>query len=100
MAIEGAVSNSPWETLGVVLEILRLVSSGWMTSETVVSGFPGGLVMVGIAELASVSVRVTSEAAVSDLYIEPVTVEKLCWSVPQNWQPVRSLSLIQQVRQL
>lgn len=77
MAIEGAVSNSPWETLGVVLEILRLVSSGWMTSETVVSGFPGGLVMVGIAELASVSVRVTSEAAVSDLYIEPVTVEKV-----------------------
>ena len=77
MAIEGAVSNSPWETLGVVLEILWLVSSGWMTSETVVSGFPGGLVMVGIAELASVSVRVTSEAAVSDLYIEPVTVEKV-----------------------
>ena len=77
VAIEGVVSNSLWETLGVVLGMLRLVSSGWVTSETVVSGFPGRIVIVGIAELASFSVWVTPDAVVSDLYIESVTVGKV-----------------------
>ena len=40
VAIENVVSDSRWETLGVVLGIVWLVSSGWVTSETVVSGFP------------------------------------------------------------
>ena len=77
VAIEGVVSNSLWETLGVVLGILRLVSSRWVTSETVVSGFPGRIVIVGIAELASFSVWVTPGAVVSDLYMESVTVGKV-----------------------
>ena len=74
MAVDGVVSDSLWETLEVVLGTVGLVSSGWVTSETVVSGFPAETVIVGIAEL--VSVWVTPEAIVSGLSMESVTVGK------------------------
>lgn len=54
VAIESVVSDSPWENSGVILEMGGLVSAGWVTDETVVSGSPGKTVMVGIAELVSV----------------------------------------------
>ena len=70
VAIEGAVSDSLWETLEVVLGTDELVSSGWVTSETVVSGFPGEAIRIGTAEL--VSVWVTPEAVVSGFSVELV----------------------------
>lgn len=41
VATENVVSDSLWETLGAVLGTVSLVSTGWVTSETVVFGFPG-----------------------------------------------------------
>ena len=70
VAVEGVVSDSLWEILGVVLRTVGLVSSGWVTSETVVSGFPGETIRIGTAEL--VSVWVTPEAVVSGFSVELV----------------------------
>ena len=67
VAVDGVVSDSLWETLEVVLGTVGLVSSGWVTSEIVVSGFPAETVIVGIAELVSFPEWVTSEAVVSSL---------------------------------
>ena len=41
VATENVVTDSLWKTLGVVLGTVGLVSTGWVTSETVVFGFPG-----------------------------------------------------------
>ena len=46
VAVDGVVSDSLWETLEVVLGTVGLVSSGWVTGETVVSGFPAETVIV------------------------------------------------------
>ena len=70
VAVEGAVSDSLWEILGVVFRTVGLVSSGWVTSETVVSGLPGEAIRIGTAEL--VSVWVTPEAVVSGFSVELV----------------------------
>ena len=70
VAVEVVVSDSLWETLEVVLGTVELVSSGWVTSETVVSGFPGETIRIGRAEL--VSVWVTPEAVVSGFSVELV----------------------------
>ena len=70
VAVEGVVSDSLWETLGVVLGTVGLVSSGWATSETVVFGFSGETIRIGTAEL--VSVWVTPEAVVSGFSVELV----------------------------
>ena len=70
VAVEVVVSDSLWETLEVVLGTVELVSSGWVTSETVVSGFPGETIRIGTAEL--VSVWVTPEAVVSGFSVELV----------------------------
>ena len=70
VAVEGVVSDSLWETLGVVLGTGGLVSSGWVTSETVVFGFSGETTRIGTAEL--VSVWVTPEAVVSGFSVELV----------------------------
>ena len=67
VAVDGVVSDSLWETLEVVLGTVRLVSSGCVTSEIVVSGFPAETVIVGIAELVSFPEWATSEAVVSSL---------------------------------
>lgn len=70
VAVEGVVSDSLWETLGVVLGTVGLVSSGWVTSETVVFDFPAETIRIGTAEL--VSVWVTPEAVVSGFSVELV----------------------------
>ena len=70
VAVEVVVSDSLWETLEVVLGTVELVSSGWVTSETVVSGLPGEAIRIGTAEL--VSVWVTPEAVVSGFSVELV----------------------------
>ena len=70
MFVESVVFDSLWETLRVVLGTVRLVSSGWVTSETVVSGLPGEAIRIGTAEL--ISVWVTPEAVVSGFSVELV----------------------------
>ena len=55
VAVEVVVSDSLWETLEVVLGTVELVSSGWVTKETVVSDFSGKTVIVGTVELTFVS---------------------------------------------
>ena len=70
VAVEVVVSDSLWETLEVVLGTVGLVSSGWVTSEIVVSGLPGEAIRIGTAEL--VSVWVTPEAVVSGFSVELV----------------------------
>ena len=65
VAIEGVVYDSLWKTLGVVLGTVGLVSAGWLTKETAVSGSPGEAGRAETAELASVSEWVTPEAVVS-----------------------------------
>lgn len=47
-------SDSLGETLGVVLDIVGLVSVGWVTNKTVVCGSPEESVRVGTADLTSV----------------------------------------------
>ena len=68
--VEGVVFDSLWETLRVVLGTVGLVSSGWVTSETVVSGLPGEAIRIGTAEL--VSIWVSPEAVVSGFSVELV----------------------------
>ena len=68
--VEGVVFDSLWETMRVVLRTVELVSSGRVTSETVVCGFPGETIRIGTAEL--VSVWVTPEAVVSGFSVELV----------------------------
>ena len=70
MFVESVVFDSLWETLRVVLGTVRLVSSGWVTSETVVSGLPGEAIRIGTAEL--VSVWVSPEVVVSGFSVELV----------------------------
>lgn len=40
VATEAVDSDTLWETLGVVLGTVRLVSAGWVTNKAVVSGSP------------------------------------------------------------
>ena len=77
VAVEVVVSDSLWETLEVVLGTVGLVSSGWVTSETVVSGFPGETVIVRIAEFVFVPVWVTAKAVASGSCVESVIVLKV-----------------------
>ena len=77
VATENVVSDSLWEKMGGVLEMVGLVSAGWVTDETVVSGSPGKTVTGGTVELASVSECVTHEAVVAGSCGEPVRVGKV-----------------------
>lgn len=77
VGIECVVSDSLWEKLGVALGIVGLVSAGWVTNETAVSGSPGETGRVGTAELASFSEWVAHEAVVSSSCSESVSVEKV-----------------------
>lgn len=54
-----------------------LVSSEWVTSETVVSGFPGETVIVRIAEFVFVPEWVTARAVASGSCVESVIVLKV-----------------------
>ncbi|VCX10347.1 unnamed protein product [Gulo gulo] len=55
VATKGVVYDSLWETLGIVLGTVGMVSAGWVINETAVSGPPGEIVRVGAAELTSFS---------------------------------------------
>ena len=77
VVIEGVVSDSPWETLEVVLGTVWLVSSEWVTSESISSGFPGETVIVRIAEFVFVPEWVTAKAVASGLCVESVIVLKV-----------------------
>lgn len=77
VATENVVSDSLWEKMGGVLEMVGLVSAGWVTDETIVPGSPRGMVIVGIAELASVPEWVTHETAGFGLCMELVIVLKV-----------------------
>ena len=94
VAVEGMLSDSLWETWGVVLGTFGLDIAGWVTKETVVpdscrdsvrvkeavlasvpelvacevtiAGTPGEIVIVGVAELASAPGVVAIESVVSN----------------------------------
>lgn len=94
VAVEGALSDSLWETLGIVLGTIGLDIAGWVTKETVVSdscrdsvrvkevvlasvlelvacevtiaGIPGETVIAGVVELASAPEVVAIESTVSN----------------------------------
>lgn len=77
VAIDGALSDSLWETGGAVLENVGRVLAVWETEGTLVSDSPVETLRDGRAEVASVSERELCVALVSGSCRESVRVAKV-----------------------